>query len=177
MPAITVVADGQPYPFFLAHSLTLPVERIAEELGRPPIGWSNGSTTASARNWFSRAGQAWLWSRGEELVTERFPEIVEGARALPDGTVLDGEILVWRDDRPTAVRPAAEARDSQERQAKLLREAPACSWPTTCSKPAAKTCALKPQRERRAALERLAAQTRRAAFRRALLPTHGNNSP
>ena len=45
-----------------------------------------------------RSGQVWVWSRGEELVTERFPEIVALAQALPDGTVLDGEILVWVDE-------------------------------------------------------------------------------
>jgi DNA ligase-1 len=42
-----------------------------------------------------RAGRAWLWSRGEDLITERFPEIERAALALPDGTVLDGEVLAW----------------------------------------------------------------------------------
>jgi hypothetical protein len=37
--------------------------------------------------------QNWLWSRGEELITERFPELA--ALRLPDGVVLDGEILIW----------------------------------------------------------------------------------
>ncbi len=46
-----------------------------------------------------RASQVWVWSRGEELVTERFPEIVAAAAGLPNGTVLDGEIVVWKDER------------------------------------------------------------------------------
>ena len=71
-----------------------------------------------------RAGKVWVWSRGEELVTERFPEIEALAQALPDGTVLDGEIMVWKDepgsagdiDRPArAVLPAAAAHRPQER--------------------------------------------------------------
>ena len=45
-----------------------------------------------------RGGRVWIWSRGEELVTERFPEIVAAASDLPDGTVLDGEIVVWKGD-------------------------------------------------------------------------------
>jgi len=45
-----------------------------------------------------RSGKVWIWSRGEELVTERFPEIEALASALPDGTVLDGEILVWKEE-------------------------------------------------------------------------------
>ncbi len=39
----------------------------------------------------------WIWSRGEDLITERFPEIVSRAQSLPDGVVIDGEILVTRD--------------------------------------------------------------------------------
>ena len=49
-----------------------------------------------------RAGRAWLWSRGEDLITERFPEIERAAMALPDGTVIDGEVLAWD---PVAARP------------------------------------------------------------------------
>lgn len=44
-----------------------------------------------------RAGQVFIWSRGEELVTETFPEISKAASVLPDGTVLDGEILAFRE--------------------------------------------------------------------------------
>ena len=44
-----------------------------------------------------RDGQSFLWSRGEEMILERFPELIEPISQLPDGTVLDGEILGWRD--------------------------------------------------------------------------------
>ena len=46
-----------------------------------------------------RGGVTCIWSRGEELVTERFPELAAVGAALPDGTVLDGEIVVMKDDR------------------------------------------------------------------------------
>ena len=39
-----------------------------------------------------RAGQTFIWSRGEDLVTEQFPEIAEAMEEAPDGIVLDGEI-------------------------------------------------------------------------------------
>ena len=52
-----------------------------------------------------RAGQVWLWSRGEELVTERYPEVVSAAQGLPEGTVLDGELLVCE---PAKVLPMAQ---------------------------------------------------------------------
>ena len=88
---------GQPYPFFLAHALTEPVERFETLLGPPQdwlVEWKYDGIRAQV---VKRAGQVWVWSRGEELVTERFPETEAFAAALPDGSVLDGEIVAWRD--------------------------------------------------------------------------------
>ncbi len=90
---------GQPYPFFLAHQLDLPVDRFAATLASPDdwiVEWKYDGIRAQV---IKRAGQVWVWSRGEELVSERFPEIVALARKLPDGTVLDGEIVVWKGAR------------------------------------------------------------------------------
>jgi len=83
---------SQPHPFFLAHPLA----------GDPAL------SLGEARDWLAewkfdgirgqivkRAGRVWVWSRGEELMTERFPELVRLAAAWPDGTVVDGEILAW----------------------------------------------------------------------------------
>ena len=90
---------GQPYPFFLAHQLDSAESEIAARLGAPDdwiVEWKYDGIRAQV---VKRAGQVWIWSRGEELVTERFPEIVALAGALPDGSVLDGEIVVWKDGR------------------------------------------------------------------------------
>ena len=90
---------GQPYPFFLAHQLDSAESEIAARLGTPDdwiVEWKYDGIRAQV---VKRAGQVWIWSRGEELVTERFPEIVALADALPDGSVLDGEIVVWKDGR------------------------------------------------------------------------------
>jgi DNA ligase-1 len=93
----TADADvSQPYPFFLAH----PLEGGAETLGEPTewqVEWKWDGIRAQM---IRRRGQSFLWSRGEELVTERFPELAEAAALLPDGTVLDGEILPWQNGRP-----------------------------------------------------------------------------
>jgi DNA ligase-1 len=86
------VDAGQPYPFFLAHPLAAP----AAELGQVDdwmIEWKYDGIRAQI---VARHGGVWVWSRGEELVTERFPEVEALARRLPSGTVLDGEILAWR---------------------------------------------------------------------------------
>ena len=90
---------GQPYPFFLAHQLELPESEFGAKLATPAdwiVEWKYDGIRAQV---IKRAGQVWIWSRGEELVSERFPEIVALASALPNGTVLDGEIVVWKDGR------------------------------------------------------------------------------
>jgi DNA ligase-1 len=91
-----------------------------------------------------RAGQLWIWSRGEELMTERFPEVVTAlAAGLPDGTVLDGELLVWREGRVAgAVQPAAAAhrpQDADEASCWPMRRW--SSSPTTCWSSRASTSA------------------------------------
>lgn len=90
---------GQPYPFFLAHALQLPLDQFEEQLG-PVAAWQVEWKWDGIRaQLVKRNGQLWVWSRGEELVTERFPELAVLAQCLPDGTVIDGELVVWKDGR------------------------------------------------------------------------------
>ena len=71
-----------------------------------------------------RGGRVYLWSRGEELITDRFPEVAGVAAGLADGTVLDGEILAWRGDRPLPFA-ALQQRIGRERQvARTARDVP-----------------------------------------------------
>jgi DNA ligase-1 len=90
-----------PYPFYLA----APLEGEIEALGSPAdwqIEWKWDGIRAQL---IRRQGQCFIWSRGEDLVTERFPEILAAAASLRDGVVLDGELVAWRDG---AVRPFSE---------------------------------------------------------------------
>ena len=67
-----------------------------------------------------------MWSRGEELVNDAFPELVAAAQALPSGTVLDGEILAWSADADAPL-PFARLQQRLNRKApgaKLLRDTP-----------------------------------------------------
>jgi DNA ligase 1 len=82
---------GLPYPFFLAH----PLQADPATLGAPSdwvIEWKWDGIRAQL---VKRGGRVWLWSRGEDLITERFPELASLGAALTDGTVIDGEILAW----------------------------------------------------------------------------------
>ncbi|MFN7666924.1 MAG: ATP-dependent DNA ligase [Burkholderiales bacterium] len=86
---------GHPYPFFLAHSFAASPETLGV-VNDWLAEWKWDGIRAQV---VKRAGQYWIWSRGEELMTERFPEL-QTLQHLPDGTVLDGELLVWHDTGP-----------------------------------------------------------------------------
>jgi len=116
---------GQPYPFFLAHQLDAPPERFDELIG-PRSGWMVEWKYDGIRaQVVKRAGQVWIWSRGEELITERFPEVVAMAQPLPNGTVLDGEILVWIDGRPAPFALLQQRIGRKNLTKKVLADAPA----------------------------------------------------
>lgn len=117
---------GQPYPFFLAHQLDLPPELFSSRLG-PVSEWMVEWKYDGIRGQVvKRGGRVWVWSRGEELVTERFPEIVALAAPLPDGTVIDGEIVVWKEDedQPAPFALLQQRIGRKNLTKKILAEAP-----------------------------------------------------
>jgi len=142
---------GQPYPFFLAHQLN----DAPDTLG-PVDQWMVEWKWDGIRGQLvKRAGAIWLWSRGEELVTERFPEFHALQARIPDGTVIDGEIVVWKDGR---VRPFAALQTRIGRKslpAKILAEAPAAMLAYDLLEENGADLRMLPQHERRARLELL----------------------
>lgn len=82
----------RPYPFFLAHPLEGdPAERLGD-INDWQIEWKWDGIRAQL---VRRSDGIHLWSRGEALISETFPELIQGAEWLPVDTVLDGEILAW----------------------------------------------------------------------------------
>ena len=87
---------SRPYPFCLAY----PLEGEVEELGEI-VGWQAEWKWDGIRSQLiRRKSRTFIWSRGEDLVTERFPELEKLGGLLPDGIVIDGEIMPWKDGRP-----------------------------------------------------------------------------
>ncbi|RFD34610.1 ATP-dependent DNA ligase [Pseudomonas sp. GL93] len=119
---------GQPYPFFLAHGLAQPVEQFDTLLGSPvdwQVEWKFDGIRAQL---VKREGRLWVWSRGEELLTERFPELHSLVSGLPDGTVIDGEIVVWKDSvQPFALLQQRIGRKTLSK--KVLEDAPVAVLP------------------------------------------------
>ena len=89
-------SDGQPYPFFLAHPFQAATDEFAGLIGKPDDWQVEWKWDGIRSQLVKRDGQLWIWSRGEELITDRFPELNVLADYLPDGTVIDGEIVVWQ---------------------------------------------------------------------------------
>jgi len=86
----------QPYPFFLAYQL----ENLPETLG-DIAAWQIEEKLDGIRGQIIvRDHTLFVWSRGEELMTDKFPEFTALKDLLPDGTVLDGEIIPWKEGKP-----------------------------------------------------------------------------
>jgi DNA ligase-1 len=151
-------SDGQPYPFFLAHALQIAPERFAEVLGPPTewlIEWKYDGIRAQL---VKRGGATFLWSRGEELISDRFPEITRRAHALPDGLVLDGEVLVWRDGGPQPFALLQKRITRKIVTPKIIADAPAAFIAYDVLEQDGVDLRDRPQRERRARLLELAAR-------------------
>jgi len=111
---------SQPYPFFLAS----PLEGAPEALGERAdwlVEWKWDGIRAQL---IRRRGQVWLWSRGEDLITNRFPEITLAATHLPDGTLLDGEVLAFRDGRPMPFSALQQRIGRQRQVAQIMQTVP-----------------------------------------------------
>ena len=87
---------SRPYPFFLAYPIEGEIESLGE-ISQWQIEWKWDGIRAQL---IRRQGRTFLWSRGEELITERFPELEAPGAMLPEGTVMDGEVLPWKDAAP-----------------------------------------------------------------------------
>lgn len=111
---------SRPYPFYLAYALDEPVDSLGD-----PTEW------LAERKWdgirgqvIVRQGQLFVWSRGEELVTDKYPEYQVMLNLLPDGTALDGEILPFKNDKPMAFNYLQTRIGRKTLSQKLLAEVP-----------------------------------------------------
>ncbi len=81
---------AKPYPFALAYQLDKEFDELAE-----PVNWQAEWKWDGIRcQIIKRSGEVHIWSRGEDLITDQFPDLALAAENLPDGTAIDGELLV-----------------------------------------------------------------------------------
>jgi len=98
---------SRPYPFYLAYGIEGPEGTAAgaglddlQALGKPEDWQAEHKWDGIRGQLIARNQRHFVWSRGEELVTDKYPEFEALREVLPHGTVLDGEILAWKDGAP-----------------------------------------------------------------------------
>ena len=112
-------SPSRPYPFFLASSLE--IERFQEEFSRWQAEWKWDGIRAQI---IRRANQVFIWSRGEDLITDQFPEFGDFI-TFPDGLVFDGEIVCWDGTRPLNFNHLQKRLGRKRVTPKIIAENPA----------------------------------------------------
>jgi len=172
---------SRPYPFFLAYPLEaeLPTDDRGRLLDADPVAFAQtleaalGAVSDWQAEWkwdgiraqlIRRQGQTFLWSRGEELVTERFPELAAIGERLPDGSALDGEIMPFKDGRPLPFSVLQTRIGRKALTRKALSEAPAVLFAYDLLELDGHDVRSRPLRWRRAQLEHLVASVNHPAL-------------
>lgn len=91
-----IIDYSKPYPFYLAYAL----EENPETLGEPNEWQAEWKWDGIRGEIIKRNGQLFVWSRGEELVTDKYPEYAMLQQKLPEGVALDGEIISLTNANP-----------------------------------------------------------------------------
>ena len=111
---------SRPYPFFLAYAL----DKEVEDLGPIEDWFAEYKWDGIRGQIIVREDNLYVWSRGEELVTDKFPEYEPLRHALPSGTVIDGEILPWKYDKPLTFNVLQTRIGRKNVTASILKKAP-----------------------------------------------------
>ena len=146
---------SRPYPFHLAHPLEAPPDTLGDAREWLAEWKWDGIRVQLLR----RGGLTWLWSRGEELLNGRFPEVEEAAALLADGTVLDGELLPWSGDTPLPFAQLQRRIGRKTLGRKILGEVPVVLVAYDLLEQAGEDLRALPLAERRARLAALLART------------------
>lgn len=111
---------SRPYPFYLAYALEGDVTALGNiEDWQAEWKWDGIRGQAIVRE-----RELFIWSRGEELVTDKYPEFAVLRDLLPDGTVIDGEILPFKNDQPLSFNKLQTRIGRKTLTQKLLKEVP-----------------------------------------------------
>jgi len=145
------VMQSKPYPFYLAYAIDGEPEDLGER-GEWQVErkWDGIRGQVIVRN-----GEVYVWSRGEELVTDRYPEFRRLIDELPDGTVIDGEILPWKDGVPLPFGQLQKRIGRKVTSKKLLQEIPVVLMAYDLLEHAGEDLRGEPLEKRRALLEEI----------------------
>lgn len=140
---------SRPYPFYLAHAL----DANPDSLG-PETDWqAEWKWDGIHSQLIVREGELFLWSRGEELITDKFPELAPLVNHIPDGTVIDGELLPFKDNQLLAFGALQTRIGRKNLSKKILEDAPVIIFAYDLLEFDGKDIRSRPMRERRSLLE------------------------
>ncbi|MEL6884849.1 MAG: ATP-dependent DNA ligase [Pseudomonadota bacterium] len=142
---------SRPYPFYLAYAL----DDDPESLGNPEDWQAEWKWDGIRSQLIVRGGGHFVWSRGEELMTDRFPELARARDFVPDGTVLDGELLAWGDGAPQNFNALQSRIGRKTVPKKLLQDAPVILYAYDLLEWGGSDMRRTPLQDRRATLEHL----------------------
>jgi DNA ligase 1 len=142
---------SRPYPFYLAYAL----ESDVSELGSPDDWFAERKWDGIRGQIIVRNRELFVWSRGEELVTDKYPEYSVMLDLLPDGTVVDGEIMPFKDDRPLTFNHLQTRIGRKSLSPKLLKDVPVAFIAYDVLEYQGEDIRERPMRERRKILEEL----------------------
>jgi DNA ligase-1 len=150
----TLSADySKPYPFFLAYA----VEEEVQALGNPEEWQAEWKWDGIRGQMIKRNSELYVWSRGEELMTEKFPEYQSLKDALPDGIAIDGEIIPSADKKPLPFALLQTRIGRKNVTKKHLQEAPVAFFAYDLLEYEGLDCRHKPLEERRRQLQQIVA--------------------
>ena len=112
---------SKPYPFYLAYA----IEEEVAQLGAPADWQAEWKWDGIRGQVIKRNNQLFVWSRGEDLITEKFPEFQQLLEKLPDGVVIDGEILPYKEGQVLNFNVLQTRIGRKNVTKKHLQEAPA----------------------------------------------------
>ncbi len=148
----TVTIDySKPYPFYLAYAL----EDAPETLGNVADWQAEWKWDGIRGQMIKRNGELFIWSRGEDLMTDKFPEYLILKDKLPNGIVLDGEIIPARDGKPLPFALLQTRIGRKNVTKKQLEEAPIAFFAYDLLEMNGEDWRNKPLSERREALEKV----------------------
>ncbi|RYG56274.1 MAG: cisplatin damage response ATP-dependent DNA ligase, partial [Proteobacteria bacterium] len=116
-----------------------------------------------------REGQVAIWSRGEELISQSFPELIELGKSLADGTVLDGEILAFANDKVRAFADLQKRLQRKKVSDKMVKENPVVFYAFDCLQVHNTDIRDQPLRERRLALDTIVDELKHPSLRSSTL--------
>lgn len=147
---------SKPYPFFLAY----PVENNVENLGDEANWQAEWKWDGIRGQLIKRNGEFFVWSRGEELMTDRFSEYDILAGILPDNVVMDGEIIAAQDGKPMPFAVLQKRIGRKILSKKILQEAPVAFFAYDLLEHNGEDIRQQPLTQRRALLEEVVKQVK-----------------